>query len=514
MHQAASLLWLVLPLSATAGDLYVTHQGRLLDTLGRPLWGTHDLRLSLYDAESGGADVWRRAFDDVSIQDGYYTVALTGPDASGRDLDGALGVAAPRFVAVAVGAPYTDLGPRTRIGTTALGAAPAGSDEALVSLATADGNTWYTSNFLTLSGSGPIPVVLMTTSEADLVVNGSRLGGPNYTGSAGDTVAVTLKAAPSLGESVGALLSVGGKTHAWTVRTTFACTPGTQIYDFSGEVETFIMPRACATLRVIAWGAGGGSGTPFSGRGGSGAFGDFTLEVPPDRVASVLVGGGGQSAQYTPYPNESGGGGGGGGGSFLALDETMYLAVAGGGGGGGGGSAYDGGAGGQSGHPGGGGGGAGAQGVLGGPGALFDGHNGEDRGTNGVVAAGGQGGGAVGALGGFGGGGLGGLAAIDGDDVGGGGGGGGGGLAGGGGGGAGGIYIPFDLHFPSSAGGGGSSGSVGLTVQTQTILDGAVQGVPSAASMAYPEYAPGVAEGAPNPSIPAGHGRVVLQWSD
>lgn len=70
-----ALLFLVVPV-AQAVPLEVTYQGRLLDTLGASVTGTHALTVSLYEGASGGENVWSDTFSAQSFDDGYFTVVL------------------------------------------------------------------------------------------------------------------------------------------------------------------------------------------------------------------------------------------------------------------------------------------------------------------------------------------------------------------------------------------------------------------------------------------------------
>jgi hypothetical protein len=100
-----------------------TYQGRLKDG-GSPANGAYDLRFSLFDAASGGAQVGStQALNDVTVADGYFTVALDfGAGAFKGDA---------RWIMVEVrpGAStgsYTALNPRTQLASVpyALGLRP------------------------------------------------------------------------------------------------------------------------------------------------------------------------------------------------------------------------------------------------------------------------------------------------------------------------------------------------------------------------------------------------------
>lgn len=63
---------------AVAADIEVTHQGRLLDSVGAPITGTHALRVALYaqDDDLLADALFAETFDTVSVSGGYYTVVL------------------------------------------------------------------------------------------------------------------------------------------------------------------------------------------------------------------------------------------------------------------------------------------------------------------------------------------------------------------------------------------------------------------------------------------------------
>jgi hypothetical protein len=61
--------------AALAVPTKLSQQGRLLDGDGDPLTGTHALIFSIYDAETGGNEVWREE-RSVDFEEGYYAVVL------------------------------------------------------------------------------------------------------------------------------------------------------------------------------------------------------------------------------------------------------------------------------------------------------------------------------------------------------------------------------------------------------------------------------------------------------
>ena len=80
MPLLTSLLALLLTTPSLATPTTLTHQGRLLDTDGRPVDGVHTLAFGLYDAADGGAEVWSEVHA-VPFSAGLYTVELGTRDA-------------------------------------------------------------------------------------------------------------------------------------------------------------------------------------------------------------------------------------------------------------------------------------------------------------------------------------------------------------------------------------------------------------------------------------------------
>lgn len=242
---------------------------------------------------------------------------------------------------------------------------------------------------------------------------------------------------------------------------------GEQVFEFTGEVATFVVPDDVCRITIDAYGASGGAGalganpvTP----GGLGARATGTIDVTPGEPLAIVVGGAGGDAA-APLPGRGGfggggdggrgddgitdprpgytSGGGGGGASSVSRDGEALLVAAGGGGGGG---WVDGGAGGHGGEVGedgqdgsvrSSGGRAGGHGGAGGTSDADDPEHGED-GQDGAPGAGGAGG----------------YGVVDG-------GGGGGGGAMGGGGGAG-----MTSNGGGGGGGGSSAGPAGTVFET------------------------------------------------
>lgn len=185
--------------------------------------------------------------------------------------------------------------------------------------------------------------------------------------------------------------------------------PGSQTFDFTGEVHGFTVPAGVTRVTVTALGAQGGSSS--SGSGGLGGAVTAAIAVTPGEILEIRVGG--QPTGSTGGFNGGGDGdpfpGAGGGGASDVRQGGATLAhrvvVAGGGGGAGSPSAGGGAGGGTTGAPGndepasGAGGGGGGTPAAGGAGGLDDGSGGTPGGS-GLLGTGGAGGAAEGGGGG------------------------------------------------------------------------------------------------------------------
>ncbi len=156
------------------------------------------------------------------------------------------------------------------------------------------------------------------------------------------------------------------------------CVPGRAVFEAAGDWEfggleqAFVVPTACQSIEVKAWGAGGGGsgyGDPLTA-GGAGGFVRTRISVTPGETLIIRVGHGGFSAAHQAvvctsqpsycdgiprtWPFEIYGGGGkgafrtsgNGGGASSVLRSQTELVVVGGGGGAGSYSELSGGAGG------------------------------------------------------------------------------------------------------------------------------------------------------------------------
>src|SRR6218665_3202063 len=97
-----------------------------------------------------------------------------------------------------------------------------------------------------------------------------------------------------------------------------------QTFNYTGNIQTFIVPPCTSTMMIEARGAQGG------GDGGKGARIVGVFNVTPGQVFKILVGRAGSAASPAQAGN------GGGGGSFVTDMMNVPFIVAGGGGGGGG----------------------------------------------------------------------------------------------------------------------------------------------------------------------------------
>ena len=119
-------------------------------------------------------------------------------------------------------------------------------------------------------------------------------------------------------------------------------------YEFTGSIQTFEVPEGVNQIFIEAWGAQGGDawacGGFFADDGGQGGYASGLLNVAPEEVYYIYVGGAGVGVQTSSNANEGGWNGGGdanqyagGGGGATDLrtvqgDLSSRLIVAGGGG--------------------------------------------------------------------------------------------------------------------------------------------------------------------------------------
>ena len=69
------LLWASL-VSAVQAPAEISYQGYLTDGGGTPINTSTDLIIKLFDAASGGTQVWTRTFNATPVADGVYSLIL------------------------------------------------------------------------------------------------------------------------------------------------------------------------------------------------------------------------------------------------------------------------------------------------------------------------------------------------------------------------------------------------------------------------------------------------------
>ena len=107
--------------AAAAGPRFVTYSGRLSDGTG---WGMSTevsrLAVSLHDAVTGGQALWQQDFQDVALDDGYFSVTLTDGTALATGKTAAVTTIFEAYdavwVAVAIDS-APEVGPRQAIGS-------------------------------------------------------------------------------------------------------------------------------------------------------------------------------------------------------------------------------------------------------------------------------------------------------------------------------------------------------------------------------------------------------------
>ena len=119
--------------------------------------------------------------------------------------------------------------------------------------------------------------------------------------------------------------------------TTKAHAQTTLIFNYTGALDTFMIPAGVTSLTVKLWGGGGGVA------GGSGAFVTGNLSVTPGTLLTVLVAGGGSHSTsmggFGGGANSNGRGAGGGRSAIrlstdmIAISDELVTAAGGGGGG-------------------------------------------------------------------------------------------------------------------------------------------------------------------------------------
>ena len=104
------LLVFAIPFSASAADLHL--QIRLLNDLGAPVSGSHDVTIAIYDDATPGADVscYTATLGATVFSDGYASLTLSNVDPACAQGD--------KWVAIAIGSPAVEFSPRQQLGAT------------------------------------------------------------------------------------------------------------------------------------------------------------------------------------------------------------------------------------------------------------------------------------------------------------------------------------------------------------------------------------------------------------
>lgn len=107
------------------------------------------------------------------------------------------------------------------------------------------------------------------------------------------------------------------------------CSSTNQTFNYTGSIQTFVVPSGVTTLEVECIGAEGGNGNQATSPAGLGAFVAGDITVTPGETLEIIVGQSGVTGTSGLH------GGGGGGGTFVIRQSgNTPLVIAGGGGGG------------------------------------------------------------------------------------------------------------------------------------------------------------------------------------
>jgi hypothetical protein len=109
------------------------------------------------------------------------------------------------------------------------------------------------------------------------------------------------------------------------------CGITTTTYNYTGAIQTFVVPNGVTSLIIDARGAQGGDNQSLVGLGGKGARMVGTYTATPGQTLNIIVG---QKGANNTGGNAANGAGGGGGGSFVYLPAAIQPMIAAGGGGG------------------------------------------------------------------------------------------------------------------------------------------------------------------------------------
>jgi hypothetical protein len=71
-----SVLYSLYSVANAAVPHLINYQGRLTDSSGKPLEGTHNLTFRIYDAETAGNLLWQETYQNINIQKGIFSIML------------------------------------------------------------------------------------------------------------------------------------------------------------------------------------------------------------------------------------------------------------------------------------------------------------------------------------------------------------------------------------------------------------------------------------------------------
>lgn len=217
----------------------------------------------------------------------------------------------------------------------------------------------YSDKAFTITNTGNGALTLTNAAISGNTAEFALLPGHNCsTIAAGSSCSMTVRFTPAgSGARDDATLTLTSNgtngTHSVALNGTggLSCTPGKQVFSYTGGDQSFTMPAGCSTAIVKAWGAGGRGGyysaNGAGGGAGGGGFAQRTLTNLSAGSSLVVVvgqggtgltatyGGGGAGGVACSFGCGYGGAGGGLSGVFLGTKaQANALLIAGGGGGG------------------------------------------------------------------------------------------------------------------------------------------------------------------------------------
>ncbi len=348
------------PCLALAGPITLTHQVRLLDSVGEPVVGTHIAEVSLWsDATStdGQDRLWTATYNPMDFDLGYASFVLSVDDDTTTTVDSTW-FGDPTWVQISIDG--TPLLPRNEIydvpGATGGGSSTVVAlvDAATIAVDGAAGDVFD----VTVAGNRTLgdPTGLVNGQAYTFRVTQDATGGRTLDfGSAYKFPVAT----PTISPDADATTVLGFTSDGTSLYSSWShipetCVPGSQSFLMTGSTQAFTVPAGCTSVTIKAWGAGGAGGDPqqsgsINSYGGGAGLVTGDLAVRPGQMLGVVVGEGGKitsaAAACTSLAygggargcvnSHSGAGGGGGGRSAISVSGTEVLVAAGGGGGGG-----------------------------------------------------------------------------------------------------------------------------------------------------------------------------------